>query len=625
VRIVGPNSSNRFPLTNAERFYAINSPCLLTTGVNGVADVVAAAPANQAGCGTDFDRRYNPSNTGNIRLSGRFGLTDKLVLTIDPSYQYVKANGGGTTSAKEGLKDIDPTTGVTNVAGYWGGTAYFGRDINGDGDMLDTVTVLAPSQTQTTRFGVSTSLRWEIDPNNTIRVAYTWDHARHRQTGEVGLVAINGEPLDVFPVNAGSALKSVNGSLLEKRDRLSYAILNKFAAEYRGEFLDNKLVVNIGASMPFFTRDLTNYCETSSAGGFVECSGRNATITAQAEALNPYSFNSTTGVVTGWAPAQQRVLHYKKFLPSLGFVYKATDNVSVFADYSKNISVPGTDSLYNSFYFPLGTVQATPVAETTDNFDAGVRYRSGIIQAEVSGFYNQYHNRLASAYDPDLDTTVIRNLGSVKKYGLDGSISAQVLPQVQVYLFGSVMKSEIKDNIAIGKNTDLTTIYALTAGKRESGAPKYTFGAQVRGTFGPFDLGITAKRTGERFITDTNDAIFIGSFIPSGAKACSNATTCVTPTAPTAPTQIYSATAPAYWLVNLDARFNLKAIGLNDKSYVQLNVYNLFDQLYVGGFSSALIQANTFSKTTGLSTYGSPTTAQIGAPRTISGTVVFAF
>jgi iron complex outermembrane receptor protein len=411
--------------------------------------------------------------------------------------------------------------------------------------------------------------------------------------------------------------------VLQKRDRLSYAILHKFAAEYRGEFFDRKLTVNLGASLPFFIRNLNNYCATSSAGGFVECTGQNAAIDTQLTTLNPYTFNATTNTVTGFSPAQSRRLTYRKFLPSVGLVLKPIDNISLFANYSKNISVPGTDSLYNSFFYPVGTSQATPVAETTDNYDVGVRYRSGMIQGELSGFYNQYKNRLATAYDPVLDVQVIRNLGSVKKYGVDGYISIQPVPQLQFYAFGSYLKSEIRDNIQIGTNSDGTPIFALTAGKRESGAPVSTLGFSGRATFGAFQVGLLAKRTGPRFIYDTNEATFTGSFIPAGAKTSTGGA----PVTPVAPVQIYGAKAPAYWLASLDARMNLSVIGLNDKSFIQLNVYNLFNQFYVGGVSSGLNQATTgaYNKATGLSVYGNPGFAQIGAPRTISGSVVFAF
>lgn len=633
-RTVGSASSNRFPANASERKYLINYPCLINPGVNGTADV-------QSSCGTEFDRRYNPSNTGNLRLSSRFTLADNLILTVDPSYQYVKANGGGTVTAQEGLRDINPSGGTANVAtcrttpssdtnacftGYLGGTPFLGRDLNGDGDALDAVTVIAPSQTQTHRIGVIAGLRWEMDDNNTFRVNYTFDRARHRQTGEVGLLQVNGEPVDVFPVNAG--VKDTTGTVLQKRDRLSYAILNQFSAEYRGEMMDNRLVVTAGLRLPFFKRDLTNNCFTSSAGGFVECFGRNTSMNVVARALNPYSATTAANgalVVTGWAPPQNRVLNYKKVLPNVGFTFDLVDNLSVFGNFSQGLSVPGTDNLYNAFFFPGDTARARPKAETTDNFDAGVRYRSGKVQAQLSGFYNQFQNRLASAYDPEINQTVYRNLGNVKKYGFDGSIAFQPVEQLTFYAFGSVLKSKIRDNIAVGENSDGSPILALTAGKREAGAPKYTLGFNATADFGPLSLGITTKRTGERFVYDTNEAVFTGTFTASGAKACSTATTCAAPTAATASTQIYGATAPAYWLVNLDARLKLGFLGLNDDTFLQLNVYNLFDQFYVGGFGGNLNQSQSFNATTGVSTYGSVPNVQIGAPRTISGTVVFKF
>jgi iron complex outermembrane receptor protein len=152
----------------------------------------------------------------------------------------------------------------------------------------------------------------------------------------------------------------------------------------------------------------------------------------------------------------------------------------------------------------------------------------------------------------------------------------------------------------------------------------------MRGHFGPVDLGFFAKRTGERYIYDTNLPTYTGTYVPGGAKACSTPTTCTTAIVPSAAqiantAQIYPDKAPAYWLVNLDARLKLGWMGLNDNTYLQLNVYNLFDQFYVGGFGGALIQSNTFSRTTGLASYGSPGFVQIGAPRTVSGTLVLKF
>jgi len=625
-RVVGPNSGNRYPITNDERFYTtLNYPCTLSAARAGVADSPAAAPTNEASCGTEFDRRYNPSNTGNLRLNARFTLADGLVLSVDPSFQYVKANGGGTVTGKEQTKTVAGNA----YTGFIGGSYWFGKDLNGDGDTLDTVTLLAPSHTQTYRIGVISSLKWTLDENNSMRFAYTYDRARHRQTGEVGFVQANGEPVDVFPIN--NPITTSNGFKMEKRDRLSYAILHKFALEYTGKFADGALIVNAGLSAPFFKRNLNNFCFTTSASGFVDCFTGNATFNTNYAAANPYSFNSTTNAVTGYAVPQQRVFNYKKVLPNIGLVYHlGNGGASVFANYSKGLSVPGTDSLYNAFYFPAGTTQASPKPETTDNFDGGFRYRSGLVQGEVSVFYNQFHNRLASAYDPELDQTVYRNLGNVRKYGIDGYLAIEPEKHLSLYMAASYLKSEIQNDIEVGKNTDGSILYAPTTGKRESGAPTYTVTIGVRTHFGPFDLGLNAKRTGERFIYDTNLPTYTGYYVPTGAKACSSATSCTTAIVPSSAqiggtAQIYGDKAPAYWLVNLDARLKLGFVGLNDDTYLQLNVYNLFDQFYVGGFGGALIQSNTFTRTTGIASYGSPGFVQIGAPRTVSGTLVVKF
>ncbi|MBX3595742.1 TonB-dependent receptor [Sphingomonas sp.] len=586
-RVVGSSSSNRYPMNADERTYNINYPCT-TNQASGA----GAQTANS--CGTEFDRRYNPSNTGNIRINSRFTLADGLVLTVDPSYQYVKANGGGTVTLNErsvalanGRAAGTTFTGVLNAGSGSGATFnpnggfgyYVGRDLNGDGDTLDTVTGIAPSQTRTNRYGVIAGLRYDIADGQVVRLTYTHDYANHRQTGQVGLLNANGEPFDVFPVN--SPLLDGNGRALQKRDRQSFAILDQVAGEYRGEFGD--LTVNLGLRAPFFKRNLDQRCFTIAANGNVSCVYSNV---AAYQAANPT-----------YAPPTKRSYDYNKLLPSVGVVYHVTPDISAFASFAQGLSVPGTDPLYNSLY--LTTANARPAPETTDSFDGGLRYTSRMVQASISGYFTKYNNRLASAFDPVLNETVYRNLGRVDKYGIDASFAVAPMKGLTFYAFGSLNESEIKDNVQIGTGT-----FAPTKGKNESGAPTYSYGAVVRGSTDWFDLGITAKRTGGRYIYDTNLPVCsTGRSVGTTAGVLDNC----------GGTTVFGAKAPAYWLVNLDARVPLKFAGLGDKTYLQLNVYNLFDQFYVGGFGGNLAQT------------GSPPFVQIGAPRTISGTVVFAF
>ncbi|GAM05724.1 TonB-dependent receptor [Novosphingobium sp. MBES04] len=510
-------------------------------GVNGQSERYSDS-SSSGDCGAPFYRRYNPSDTGNIRGSSRFTLADGLILTVDPSYQYVKANGGGPDDLREGFFTVN---GV-NYTGAFNGGYYFGRDLNGDGDILDRVGGIDPSQTRTDRLGVIANMIWEINDDHRVRVAYTWDRARHRQTGQIAPMLANGEPTDVFAID--DALLDLNGEEVNKRDRLSWAILHQVSGEYRGTFGDFTAVLGLRA--PFFTRRLTQNCYTTSISGFVDCPAPGQDMTAY-EAANP-----------DYARPQSRKYTYDKLLPNVGFTYNFLPTASVFANYAKGLSVPGTDPLYDSLYLPDGDF-ARPVPETTDSFDVGFRYREGRLTAQLAGWYTKYKDRLASAFDPNANNgegaTVYRNLGTVDKWGVDGSIAYQPTDNSLIYIFGSYNDSEIKDDILSDGGV------VATAGNMESGSPNYSYGARGQIAFGALELGGQVKRTGKRWLDDAN-----------------------------------TQRVPSYTLVDLDARLVIGEGPTGGDVALQLNLTNLFDEYYVGYFGGSL-NGESF--------------AQIGAPR----------
>lgn len=529
----------------ADRFYTLydGTPCTTDTPEPGVAD-------EPNSCGSPFERRFNPSNTGNIRVASRFTLTDNLILNVEPYYQYVKANGGGTSSAYE---YADPASGVL---GQIGGDYFAGIDLNGDGDTLDEVRVLSPSQTVTNRIGVIANLAYDINDQNRVRISYTFDRARHRQSGQIGYLKMNGSPYDVFPIN--DPILTADGFVLNKRDRKSVAMLNQISGEYRGSFLDDSLIVLVGARAPFFQRDLNQYCFSAYPGdGYGDCVA--SADSAAYLAANPDSVAPTS-----------RTLKYNKVLPTAGLTYKFTPEASVFVSYAKNLSVPGTDDLYGAMYFPLSNPASKPDPETSDSFDAGFRYQSGNVQAQVALWYNTYSNRLASAYYAECDCSITTNLGKVDKYGIDGSLSWRPVPSLLLYAFGSYLKSEIKDDVQTGPDS-----FVPTAGKRERGAPKYTLGGRIQYSIGPADIGFQVKRTGERYLNDIN-----------------------------------TITLPGYTVADFDVRFSLENAGL-DKSYLQLNITNLFDEVYIGSASGGLTTTSSY--------------VNIGPPRAVSASFIMGF
>ncbi|WP_240624689.1 TonB-dependent receptor [Aurantiacibacter odishensis] len=530
------------------------------------------------GCGAAFYRRYNPSRTGNLRANSLFTLTDKLTFAMDASYQYVKANGGGPDDLREGF--FRPRGTTSDLTGAFNGGYYFGRDLNGDGDMLDRIAGNDPSQTRTDRFGLVANLIYDITPDHTVRAAYTLDHARHRQTGEITTMMANGEIRDIYAID--SPLLDVYGNEVNKRDRLSYAILHQLSAEYAGNFGD--LYVNAGLRVPFFSRELNQNCYTTSEDGFVDCPTPGQDLTAY-EAANP-----------DYVAPLSREYNYDKILPSFGLVYNFTGEVSAFANYNKGLSVPGTDPLYDSLYVPEAG-RAQPVPETTDSFDLGLRFTSGRVQAQIAGWYTRYNDRLASAFDPTArngeGAVVFRNLGRVDKYGVDASVSFAPTDNTLLYVFGSINESEIQDDV-IGGNCGLDrdgnpspAQYGCTlanqgeqyivpvGGNSESGTPSYSFGGRAQANLGPAELGIQAKYTGPRWINDVNEL-----------------------------------EAPGYTLVDLDLRINLAEFDNGQTAALQLNVTNIFDEYYIGFFGGSL------------DGFGF---AQIGAPRAASVSLLVGF
>ena len=76
--------------------------------------------------------------------------------------------------------------------------------------------------------------------------------------------------------------------------------------------------------------------------------------------------------------------------------------------------------------------------------------------------------------------------------------------------------------------------------------------------------------------------------------------------------QVYGAKLPAYTTVDIGMRLPLGFVGLNDDTYFQFNVTNVFDKFYVGNVTSQLLNTSV-------------PFAQIGAPRAFIGTLNVAF
>jgi iron complex outermembrane receptor protein len=588
-------------------FYGDNYTWVPETATPGVADKVPQG-VGPAGADNNFWALFpNPVDFGSIRGQSQFTFAPGLTFTFDPTFFYTLANGGGSTTLNE------------NDARLIGSSNAAGVDLNGDHDTLDTVVVYSPSNTQTYRFGVTSSLLWDLNEQNHFQVSYTLDWGHHRQTGEMTFVdPATGLPADVFGAHPGYGppINTADGSFMRSRDRLSIAMLNQVSANYIGKFLDDRLHFNVGVRAPFFQRDLNQYCYTYN-GTSAWCDtvspaavqsayntdlAANRAPGAKAIALsnllsvtNPTApgciavpASCSTGISVSTGPGGvpnlrfpfTQSFHFSRVLPNAGVSFRLFENSLLYASYAAGFSAPKTDDLYTSS-------QELVKPETSNNFAVGWRFQARRLNLTVSYYDSEYQNRIVQSYDPNDPTlSVDRNVGDASIRGFD--IEAGWTPIDRLTLYGSANfnKSEIKSNYIV--QTSLTTFALPTKGKELVLTPKETFSSRAAYDFGPVIIGFEGKYTGKRFISDTNDAWI-----------------------------------PGYMVWNLDARLKLPQLG--QQGYLMLNMLNVFDKYYIS-------RTNTVSNAVGYPIPGTALTYSpsslayyVGAPRTISVTLSASF
>jgi iron complex outermembrane receptor protein len=533
----------------------------------------AALPAtdnleNPASCTNYWGVRVNPTDTGNIRGQSLFHLGESLRLTIDPSFQYVLANGGGSTV-------MDETPAANNAdRRIVGSSGQAGFDLNGDGDILDSVRLYTPSNTNTKRYGLTSSLIWDINDDNRVRVAYSLDYAEHKQTAAWGGLDANGNPVNVFAGRQGPKVPTADGSYLRGRDRYSIAQLNQVSGEYRGEFLDDQLVLQIGVRAPFFKRELNQYCYTPDGGSGGTAGGSLCTtqVPVATRANGNVVFINAANAVQFIAPYSDTI-KFDEILPNVGTTYKLTNTQSVYASYAENLSAPRTDNLYPVRRQADGTIgRGIPDSETTKAYDIGWRFNSADFLASAAVYYIDYNNRIVSSFDPDLGFSVDRNVGKVEIQGVDLQAGWRALEMLTLSGSASYNDSELQENVPIS-----ATQFSPTKGKKLVETPEWTYALRADLSFGEHvHAGIQGKYVGERPATDTNDEF-----------------------------------APAYTVVDLDASYQFE-MGRFKSLEAQINVINLLDKDYFGSISSG----------TGGTSVGF---YSIGAPRTVSLAITASF
>jgi iron complex outermembrane receptor protein len=530
-------------------------------------------PLNPSSCSNYYGVRINPSDTGNIRMQSLWHLGEKLRLTFDPSWQYTLANGGGTTTLAETRSATSADTRVLGAS-----TTATGVDLNGDGDLLDTVRFYTPNTTNTKRWGATSSLIWDLNDDNRLRFAYTWDRARHRQTGMWGPMNANGTPEDVFAGRQGERVLAADGEIIRGRDRFSIAELEQYALEYRGQFLEDKMTATLGVRAPFFTRELNQYCYTPNGGsgstGTIGVRGgtlctRRAPLATLANGNVTFAPAPAMGAAVEFIAPYSETVEFDDILPNAGLTFAPWENHQFYLSYAEGLSAPRTDNLYSVVRDPLtgDVVRPTPESETTTAYDLGWRLNHPSTIASFAVYKIDYKNRIVSTFNADLGYSEDRNVGDVDIQGFDAQLGHRFFDG-KFSLTGS---ASFNDSELQG------SLDPLLNGKQLVETPEWTYAARAEfNATEALRFALQGKHVGDRFATDNNDEV-----------------------------------ADAYTVVDLDVSFDFNVPGI-ESAQVQLNINNLLDEEYFGNISSG----------TGGSSVGF---YSIGSPRTATASLKFKF
>jgi iron complex outermembrane receptor protein len=561
----------------------------------------AQAPGFEQGVGSNYYKLHpNPVDFGDLRAQSRFDLSHGFTFTADPYFFYTLANGGGATLIAENDKRLIGSAPV-NACG--------GVDLSGDGDCKDKVYVYSPSNTQTHRYGLNSSLIWDLDTHNRFQLAYTYDDGHHRQSGEYSHInQATGAPDNVFggKQGYGTPITTLDGSILRKRDRYSEAVLNQFAVNYVGKFMDDKLHVNIGLRDPMFQRHLnefcyefggTNaYCDTISPALVAAAITKDNTApSAVPGCLTPFTNtnpNSTAVALTcllgttvkygvgnkaNFRTPFHQTYKFTKVLPNLGASYDFDDHNSAYATFTEGFSAPKTDDLYVSSGDPVQP-------ETTFNYGVGYRFHTSTLTASANAWYSTWNNHIVQSFDPlDPTLSIDRNVGGVQLYGLDLEAGWRPTENLTLYASGTLMKSALQSNylVSIPILGVATSVPLPVKGKELVLTPDQAFSLRGEYRFGDFTIGAQAKYTGRRFVDDINSTSLSG-----------------------------------YVTADFDAEYHFTIDKV--KSTLQLNVYNLMGVNYFNrsntatNFTAVAVPGGTFGAQSGpFVSPGAPATAYV--------------
>lgn len=291
---------------------------------------------------------------------------------------------------------------------------------------------------------------------------------------------------------------------------------------------------------------------------------------------NSFSLVNTSGLATGDIKVEDW------FQPHVGLNYKFDNGLEAFAGFTqvtRAYQASATSGPFSTSQAGFNAIKDKLKPESSDTYEAGLRYNTGVINASLAGYYVNFRDRLLvipTSVGIVGSANVLQNVGNVRALGIEAALDVKLPGGFGAFASYSYNDTTYRDDVVITAG-GVTTIRA-TKGKSVVDTPKHLLRGELSydgdSVFGRVGVNYMSKR----YFTYLNDQ-----------------------------------SVPGRALVDATIGYRLN-IGQRQPVEVQLNAVNLFDKRYV-----ATIGSNGF----GFS--GDNQTLLAGAPRQIFATLKAGF
>lgn len=242
------------------------------------------------------------------------------------------------------------------------------------------------------------------------------------------------------------------------------------------------------------------------------------------------------------------------FQPHVGLNYKMGGGLEAFAGFTqvtRAFQASTTAGPFSSTQAGFDAIKDTIKPESSDTFEAGLRYNTGVINATLAGYYVDFRDRLLvipTAVGIVGATNALQNVGSVRALGIEAAVDVKLPGGFGAFASYSYNDTTYRDDVVI--TTGGVTTVRATAGKTVTDAPKHLLRGELS-----YDSDTVFGRVGvnymsKRYFTYTNDQ-----------------------------------SVPGRALVDATLGYRLD-IGQRQPIELQLNAVNLFDKRYVATIGS---------------------------------------